>query len=80
MSKPVKVCPFCGESPSITPWHGGTSRKRAVQCCNEKCFVAPMVTGPGKQIAIERWNLRINSSKPWDNLVDSSGHLTNEGV
>ena len=51
-------CPFCGETPTVEPWHGGGPRKHAVSCDNGECPAAPIVTGNTKAAAIRRWNTR----------------------
>lgn len=53
-----KLCPFCGETPSVEPWHGGGTLKRMVSCGNENCYVQPEVTGSTRKQAINRWNYR----------------------
>lgn len=51
-------CPFCGEPPTVEPWHGGGKHKTAVHCENEKCPAQPMVTGANLSSALTRWNTR----------------------
>lgn len=62
-SESVKSCPFCGEYPSIRPWHGGGPRKRVVVCEGVDCFVTPMVSGSTKQRAIAKWNHRAQGAQ-----------------
>ena len=66
MSKPKReeicrdalACPFCGEYPSIEPWHGGRQTKRMISCDNDDCAVQPSVTGETRGQAIDSWNSR----------------------
>lgn len=51
-------CPFCGQPPTIEPWHGGPKSKRMISCENVYCDVSPQVTGNTARKAIERWNTR----------------------
>lgn len=51
-------CPFCGEAPEVTPWHGGAKTKRLVACTNDICWPNPSVVGPTRAKAVERWNMR----------------------
>lgn len=51
-------CPFCGEFPTVQPWHGGGPLKHMVHCDNDHCHCGPGTTGPTKRKAIERWNKR----------------------
>ena len=54
----AKPCPFCGEQPTIQPWHGGGRGKRLVACYSEVCYVRPGVTGYNRRVALARWNTR----------------------
>lgn len=54
----AKGCPFCGEYPSIQPWHGGRNSKRMIACENDDCTVQPSVTGETKGQALASWNIR----------------------
>lgn len=54
----LKTCPFCGNAPTTTPWHGGGPLKSAVFCDNETCDLQPMVTGLTLAKAVARWNKR----------------------
>ena len=54
----ARTCPFCGGWPTVQPWHGGGPLKTMVSCDNDACDAAPMVSGPTKKKAIERWNTR----------------------
>lgn len=51
-------CPFCGEQPTIQPWHGGPPSKKMVGCVNDNCRVQPSVTGHTRVKALLEWNLR----------------------
>jgi hypothetical protein len=51
-------CPFCGEQPTIQPWHGDGPGKRLVACVNEDCHIEPSVTGLSPAEARRRWNSR----------------------
>ena len=54
----VKPCPFCGEQPTIEPWHGGPPTKRMVHCENGRCDVNPMCSGDDLPKALASWNKR----------------------
>ena len=51
-------CPFCGEQPSMEPWHGGSPQKRIVFCNGLRCRVQPQVTGSTAQRTAKAWNTR----------------------
>jgi hypothetical protein len=54
----AKSCPFCGQQPTIQPWHGGGPKKRLIGCDNVDCVVSPETTGSTRAKALERWNMR----------------------
>ena len=54
----AKSCPFCGQQPTVEPWHGGKPTKRRVACGNSGCHLGPGVTGDTRAKAISLWNLR----------------------
>ena len=53
-------CPFCGSAVEMQPWHGGLAGKWLVSCADQAddCHVSPMVCGPTRKVAIQRWNTR----------------------
>ena len=63
VKKWILGCPFCGEEPTIQPWHGGGRNKKMISCDNIDCRVAPQVTGESLDEAVTRWNYRVPSSK-----------------
>lgn len=56
----LKPCPWCGRIPTMRPWHGGGPLKRMVHCVNERCRVAPEVTGARPSEAADIWNDRAD--------------------
>lgn len=56
--KNLCTCPFCGQSPYITPWHGGKKTKRLIGCDSAWCDVQPSVTGETEKEAMQSWNRR----------------------
>ena len=56
----LETCPFCGQAPAFTKWHGGGPAKRMVACDNDNCRVQPEVTGSTPQRAADNWNIRSN--------------------
>lgn len=54
----VRPCPFCGETPIMEPWHGGSPKKRMIHCVNDQCYVSPQVTAETPTAAARRWNGR----------------------
>lgn len=57
----IAGCPFCGDEPTIQPWHGGGRNKKMISCDNLGCHVAPQVTGESLDEAVRRWNYRAPS-------------------
>ncbi|WCA60288.1 Lar family restriction alleviation protein [Agrobacterium tumefaciens] len=62
---PMKPCPFCGEEPTMQPWHGGLPTKKLIICTNAGfhdgdggCSVRPSVTGETEEEAVASWNRR----------------------
>lgn len=63
-------CPFCGEAPTIEPWHGGKPTKVMISCSGTfanglfgdpsdvTCPVSPSVTGETPSEGIQHWNTR----------------------
>lgn len=66
-------CPFCGELPSIQPWHGGGPEKQMIGCPNLDCDVSPQVTGETRTEALENWNRRESSES-------AAGELTKDQI
>jgi RNA polymerase subunit RPABC4/transcription elongation factor Spt4 len=57
----MSVCPFCGDVPTVEPWHGGGPRKIMIHCESERCLVSPQVTGETPDEALSAWNHRVPS-------------------
>lgn len=53
-------CPFCGGTAEIEPWHGGPPTKRRIACAGDDCSVVPAVCGDTEEIAVSRWNVRLD--------------------
>lgn len=51
-------CPWCGQQPTIQPWHGGKPTKKMVSCDNDYCAVGPSVTGETRRQALSFWDSR----------------------
>ena len=66
-------CPFCGNQPTIEPWHGGGPRKRLIACQHDDCDVSPMVTGSTRGQALARWNRRTHNARALAALGGSDG-------
>lgn len=60
----VRPCPFCGETPVITPWHGGKPTKMMIMCRSDTCHPGPMVTGETLPAAVRHWNGRSAARNP----------------
>lgn len=52
-------CPFCGEHPTMEPWHGGGKMRRRVGCDNDYCPVGPGTVGTTPARAVAQWNTRV---------------------
>jgi hypothetical protein len=60
----VKPCPFCGNFPTMEPWHGGGPKKRMIHCEAEECEVSPSVCAETPTAAARRWNGRSAATNP----------------
>ncbi len=60
-SMKIKDCPFCGDRPTVEPWHGGSKTKHMVRCENDDCPTGPGCTGKTRDAAIATWNKRAPS-------------------
>lgn len=60
----LKCCPFCGAKPSNSFYYGPHSEKRySVFCPSWNCTGGnPNTFGSRLEIAIKRWNTRIDKS------------------
>ncbi len=47
-------CPWCGQTPTIEPWHGGGPDKHLVHCCAD-CFANRSVVAETRAEAIDNW-------------------------
>lgn len=53
-------CPFCGEQPTVKPWHGGGPRKTMVECESGECPAGPSSVGSSRARAVRKWNTRAS--------------------
>ena len=67
MSTPeLKPCPFCGETPTITPHTPVDPTKNTMMelwCCSRTCDVAPSIERPAREEAIAAWNTRAREAE-----------------
>lgn len=78
---PMKPCPFCGEYPTMQPWHGGLPTKKLITCTNASfydedggCSVGPSVTGETEEEAVASWNRRAGT-EPVAEVLERDGFV-----
>lgn len=66
----LKPCPFCGQTPELKEWQWPRSVAYRVHCVNELCCRPCVGDYNSPEIAVERWNTRLDDRRKAELLQD----------